>query len=358
MTPPFEDVLRSALSEGADTVESRSLRPLAEPSTRRRRVRVVPLGGLVVAVAAAVVLVVLAPWSQEGDAPPRFSFASYMGAEYVLDGAWPPGGMAVNVRKADTGRLVAEVAAPRGSSGFRDSAGAGDNRTFVLTTADPDACRIRFHGLTLKADGTPAALTELPRTSLRGRLGEGPGLLAVAPGGRGFAYVSQTCGGQPHNVITVIDSSTGDRRVVDLPPKVWASSLGWAPDARHLVFESVTEGVSDGAELRMLDSANGDIRPVSLGSGMVLRSAAYAPDGAHVLVLVHDGRSHRLLWYSMDTGTVTRRVQLPRGESGATTGVEVAGGKVAVIVDETVHLIDGTKIKSSRPVEGGPPGTW
>ncbi|MFD0904151.1 TolB family protein [Actinomadura sediminis] len=357
MKSPSEELLRSALSDAAGAVRPEELRPLPArvPRRPRRALLAVPLAG----VAAAVLAVLLvAPWSPDGrdGAPPRFALASYAGADFVVMGPWPPGAPSAMVRKADTGRTVATVRAPEGSSGFRDSADSGDNRTFVLTTADPEACLVRFHRLALNADGAPAEPpAELAGTALRQRMGEGPGQLAVSPGLRRIAYAGRDCGDAGGGNVTVVDTATGERRVTPLPPRALASSLRWAPDGRELVFQTMGDYLE--TELRTLDAETGRLGTVSLGGGdATLHGAAFDEDGAHVTALVRDGGRNRIVWYSMTGKRVTRQVDLHASEPDAPTTFEAAGARIVVRIDDRVSVIAGTKVTTRRIDRGGASG--
>ncbi|OLT28349.1 hypothetical protein BJF79_10975 [Actinomadura sp. CNU-125] len=347
MTRPSEELLRSALSDAAATVRPEALRPLpgTPPPRRRRALLAVPSAVLVAA--AVVALLIVAPWTRDGSSP-RFSLASYAGADYVLEGPWPPGMPSVPVRDADTGRVVAEIPVPEGSSGFRDVADTGDNRTFVLTTADPEACTVRFHRLTLRDNGRPAGpLTELDGTAVRQRMGEGQGQVAASPGLRRIAYAGRDCGDSAGGTITVVDTATGEHRVTKLPPRALASSLGWAPNGRDLVFETMGDYLE--RELRTLDTRTGELGTVSLGSGDVeLHGAAFVGDGTHIVALVRDGRGNRVVWYSMATEKITRQVPLAPSAPDAPSMFEAAGDRVVVLIDDRVSVITGTKVTTEK----------
>ncbi|MGK5557864.1 hypothetical protein ACSNOI_40295 [Actinomadura kijaniata] len=350
MTGLSDELLRSALRDAAAGVRDEDLRPLpaAPPPRRPRRPRLVPLGGLAAAVAVTVVaLLVAAPWSRDG-ASPGLSLAAYTGVDYVLEGAWPPGGMSVTVRKADTGRRIATVPAPAGSGGFRDSADSGDHRTFVLTTADPRACRVRFHRLVLGADGRPAGPpTTVRDADLRRRMGEGPEQLAVAPGARRIAYAGRECGPSATGTVTVVDLATGEQRVTRLPPRALANSLRWAPNGRELVFQTMGDHLEAG--LHTLDTATGRVTPISLGGGDGrLRGALFDKDGTHIVALVRTGGRNRVVWYAPASRTVTREVPLPPSAPDAPTTFEVAGDRVVAVIGDRVHVVIGTKVTTTR----------
>ncbi|MEU6036953.1 hypothetical protein ABZ801_16250 [Actinomadura sp. NPDC047616] len=358
MTRVSDELLRAALADAADTVRPEALQPLpARP--RRRRLRPVPLGGLAVAAAATIAVVLLvAPWSQHrrDGASPAFSLAAYMGIDYVLDGPWPTGGQWVRVRKADTGQQIATLPAPRGSSGFRDSADSGDNRTFVLTTADPQACSVRFYRLILGADGRPKeGLTELRRATLRQQMGEGPDQLAVSRGTRRIAFAGKECGGaSARGVIMVVDPATGEQRVTRLPPRALAGSLRWAPNGRELVFETMGDYLE--RTLQTLDTATGRISPVPLGIGDgMLCGAAFDKDGTHIVALVRNGRQNRVVWYSTVTKTITRQVPLPPSAPDAATMFEVPGDRIVAVIGDRVHVVSGTKVTTGRVGEDSMP---
>jgi hypothetical protein len=349
MTEFSDELLRTALAEGAATVRPEELKPLPEPVRRRRR-WTMPHAGLTVAAAAvvAVVAVVLvAPWSRHGPgAPaPRFALAASAGDDFVLDGPWPPGSPTVTVHEADSGRAIATVPAPPGSSGFVESADSGDNRTFVLTTAAPHACEIRFYRLTLEPDGRPKGpLTELRRATLRQRTGEEPEQLAVSPGARRIAYAGTECGSEsPRGVITVVDPATGDRRVTRLPSRAFANSPRWAPDGRELVFEMV--GDYRDRTVNTLDVATGEISTIRLAEGgAMLAGAAFDRSGTHIVALVRDGGHNRLVWYSPAAKKVTRQVELPPSSADAPSDFTVSGDRVVAMIDDQVHVVTGTKV--------------
>ncbi|GAA1583188.1 hypothetical protein GCM10009678_77360 [Actinomadura kijaniata] len=344
MTGLSDELLRSALRDAAATVRDEDLRPLpAAPPPRRPRL--VPFGGLAAAVAVTVVaLLVAAPWSRH----PGLSLAAYTGVDYVLEGAWPPGAASVTVRKADTGRQVATVPAPAGSGGFRNSADSGDHRTFVLTTADPRACRVRFHRLVLGADGRPSgAPTELRGADLRQRMGEGPEQLAVSPGARRIAYAGRECDPSGRGTITVVDPATGEHRVTRLPPRALASSLRWAPNGRELVFETMGDYLEPG--LHTLDTATGRVSPISLGGGDGrLHGAMFDKNGTHIVALVRNGGRNRVVWYAPASKTITREVPLPSSDPDAPTTFEVAGNRVVAMIGDRVHVVTGTKVTTGR----------
>ncbi|MEU8118460.1 hypothetical protein AB0C21_07095 [Spirillospora sp. NPDC049024] len=356
MTELSDELLRATLSGAAATVRPEDLRPLTA-APPRRRLRLVPLAGLaaVTAVTAAVVLV-LAPWSRHGGggASPRFSLAANAGVDYVLDGAWPPGGASVTVHETDTARKIATVPAPKGSSGFRDSADSGDHRTFVLTTADPQACRIGFYRLTLGADGRPKEpLTELRSASLRGQMGEGRDQLAVSPGARRIAYAGRECGdASARGTITVIDPGTGDRRVTRLPDRALAGSLRWAPNGRELVFETFGDYLDP--SLHTLDTATGRVSPISLGTGDATElGAEFDKNGAHIVALVRSGRDNRVVWYAMATKTITRQVSLPPSAPDAPTMFSASGDRTVAMIGDHVYVVTGTKVTTERVGEAG-----
>lgn len=358
MTGFSDELLRAALADAAGTVRQEELRPLPAPP-RRRRPLFPPLAALTaaaVAVAAVVAVVLVAPWSGHGrdGARPPFALAAYGGADYVLDGAQPPGGPSVTIRSTDTGRAIATLPAPAGTSGFRYSADSGDNRTFVLTTADPQACTIGFYRLTLGADGRPEGpLTEMRGTGLRQRTSEALAPLAVAPGARRIAYAGRECGGDSaRGTVTVIDTVTGDRRVTRLPLPAFASDLYWAPNGRELVFQTMGEYLDRG--LSTLDTSTGKVSAIRLGAGdTTLRGAAFGKDGTHIVALVRDGGQNHVVWYALATKTITRRVALPPSDPLAPTMFQVSGDRVVAMIGDHVHVVTGTKVTTHRAGEGG-----
>ncbi|WP_067466892.1 TolB family protein [Actinomadura macra] len=357
MTRLNDDLVRAALSDGAGVIDHDDLRPLAAPARRPRRRRwAIPAGAAVTALAAASVAVLVVAGPHQRDAGgPAMSLAAYAGAEYVVDGAWPNGGEELTISEVSSRRVIARVPAPRDSSGFLDAAGTGDNRTFVLTTAAPGACRVRLHRLTLRDNGTPASVSELSGINLTGRQGEGSNQLAVAKGGERLAYSTLGCGAKSsEGHITVVDLSTGAQRVVDLPPGAKASDLRWAPDGRQLAFRLAADGW-DGYRLNVLDAVTGARTPVSLGPpGTRWNIGVIAPDGRHLVAVVTTGRERRLIWYSLISKTVTRQVPLAPGSpddpviSGGGTG-----DALVILIGDRLYRVRGTHVESKQV----PPGT-
>jgi DNA-directed RNA polymerase specialized sigma24 family protein len=141
------------------------------------------------------------------------------------------------------------------STGYWDTAGAGDNRTFFLTSVDYKRAIVSFYRLRLNADGHPQQLSELPRATLHNGLqGEGPQLLAATNGGTKLAYVTETGaeltvthGGSSmsddakiRERIHIIDPRTGDQQAISLPQGTVIDELVWAPDGRALAFTEET----------------------------------------------------------------------------------------------------------------------
>ncbi|GAB3986011.1 hypothetical protein GCM10029978_100380 [Actinoallomurus acanthiterrae] len=367
-----DDLLRDALSDAAATVTPSGVRPLTTPVRSRRR-WAVPAG--VVAVAAAVAAITLITIRPSGQTPaaPRMTLAAYAGAKYVLVGAWP-GGAPVSVNDAATGKQIGQVPTPRGTTGFWDAAGTGDNRTFFLTTVEPKRSLVHFYRLRLRANGTPEQLSELPQATLHGLRGEGPHLLAVTNGGTKLAYVTATGAKATHTNdgstltddsrirarITIIDPASGDQRRIDLPQGTVADDLIWAPDGRHLAF---TDETSDG--LRILDPATGTIKPIeSASGGALLGGAVIAPDSMQIVALASSAGKIRLVWYSLATLKITRDVALGRVRTDApSVGPAISGNTVLMMIGDDLYRVTGIAVhkqhlKKHEEVDMGSEGTW
>lgn len=365
-----EDLVRGALADAAATVAAGAVRPLAPAASRRRRLAA-PIGAVAVAaVALAIVALVVRP-SGHPAATPRMTLAAYAGAKYVLTGGMPPG-TPVTVNDAATGKRIAHVPVPRGTTGFWDAAGAGDDRTFFLTTVDVGQSVIRFYRLSLKADGTPALLAELPRLALHGLPGEGPRLLAATRDRSTIAYVTEsgaklTAGNGEYSLtdddrirerITVIDVATGRRRAFDLPQGQVADDLTWTPDGRRLLFTAETSDTG----LRVLDPATGVIRPVQLGPpGTELIGAAADSDNAHIVALVAGQGQGHVKWYSLAAGKIDRDVPLGPVHSGSPAVVSFGDAIVAEIGGHVYKITGNTVHKRPTPrgiVDLSPQSTW
>jgi hypothetical protein len=364
-----DDLLRDALADAAATIAPGSVRSLTAASRPRRR-WAIPVG---VATAAALALAVTATVIRPAQPPaaPRMTLAAYAGAKYVLVGGMPPG-TPVSVNNAATGKEIARVPIPRGTAGFWDAAGTGDNRTFLLTTVDVKRSLVHFHRLRLSANGIPEQLSELPKLTLHGLPGEGPRLLAATNGGTKLAYVTEsgakvtvtnggyslTDDGQIRERITVIDLATGNRRAIDLQKGSVADDLTWTPDGRHLVFTAETPDHG----LRILDPATGAIRPVELGSaGAQLAGAAINPDGTQIVALVFSGGKSRLVWYSLASEKIIRDLLLGSDRVGSSSTI-VFGNTIVAVVGDHFYQVTGSTVLEQRVRRGvidfAPGGTW
>ncbi|MFD0685536.1 TolB family protein [Actinomadura fibrosa] len=355
MTRLTDDLVRAALRDGAGTVDRDGLRPLAAPARSRRR-WVIPACAAVTAAAAAVAAVFAVP-HQRGE--PEMSLASYVGARYVVDGAWPTGGKELTISEVSTDRIVGRVPAPAGSSGFIDAAGTGDNRTFLLTTADARACRTYFYRLTLRGNGTPEGLTALPSATVPGRQGDGPDQLAAAPGGGRLAYSTVGCGaGKPQGHITVVDVATGVRHEVGLPRGAQAEDLRWAPDGRRLTFRLAADGW-DGWQMNLFDLATGARTPISLGpAGSSFEIGQITPDGGHLVAIVSTGGERRIVWYSLTSLAVTHQVSLGAGPANVPMIAGAGTDDVVFAIGDRFYRVRGTKVESKRVRNDGTTGIW
>lgn len=372
------ELLREALSDAAATVEH--VRPLTGRVRRRRR-WVVPAAVTATAVTAAMAVTVVAtrpgdvtrtnegalpsevPLAIRESRPPahaptasRWTLAAYTDAKYVLVGAGM-GGAPVAVNDAATGKQIALVPVPPGSTGYWDTAGAGDNRTFFLTSVDYKRAIVSFYRLRLNADGHPQQLSELPRATLHNGLqGEGPQLLAATNGGTKLAYVTETGaeltvthGGSSmtddaeiRERIHIIDPRTGDQQAISLPQGTVIDELVWAPDGRALAFTEETPGNG----LRTLDPVTGAIRHVDLGGDDgAFRAADIGSDG-DIVALTYRADGNHLVWYSLATSKITRDVPLEHSHTDQAVGPTIVGDAVVVVIGNTMYRVTGTSVRT------------
>ncbi|MFB4315882.1 hypothetical protein [Actinomadura sp. 21ATH] len=364
MTTPNDDLVRAALEDAASTVTEDGLRPLAAPvSGGRGRLRLRwAFPGVAMLAAALLALLVLAVprvWDG-GRGGPAMSPAAYAGAEYVLEGTGMGPAAEVTIEEVATGRTIGRVRAPAGSGGFLHAAGAGDNRTFYLATADARACLVRFHRLVLGEDGAPGPLEPMPELAIPGRPADGFGLLAVAKGGGRLAYSTVGCGpgAASEGRITIVLTGNGARTHIDLIPGATASQLRWARDEEHVSAKLARDG-ADGYELWVFGGGD-DVRRVTFGDPAArLVVGTVAPDGDEVVAVLATGDTLRMVWYSLDTGTITRRVPLPgaSAKDGAIGGGELVEGRggdgYAVLIGDRLYRVRGTAVESEPVRDGG-----
>lgn len=196
-------------------------------------------------------------------------------------------------------------------------------------------------------------------------------------GGTKFAFVTET-GARTHYTsksfsavvgrrirerVTIVDTATGDHRTIALPQGEAPEDLAFAADGRHLIYTTETP-TSHG--LRILATATGTVHQVELGdAGAELGNVAIDSDSAHLVVLVFLKGESRLVWYSLDTLKITRKVALGRyhfPETPSSMGPFVSGDTVVVMVGDTVYRATGAGLRRQhadpRTNHLGREGTW
>jgi hypothetical protein len=230
------------------------------------------------------------------------------------------------VADAFTGKTLATVHPPRGTS-FVGAAAAGDDRTFVLATQKaPNAPGTRFYELRLGPAGRPLPLTLLrvPRMAYAD-------IFAVSADGSSLAIAA---GPASNGRIEVVSLATGAVRAWGSSDRGSATSLCWAGD-RLLAF-----GWSDASRparvarqrsgLRLLDTAapGSDLMSSRLIVSQAARFGSYrglgdpliTPDGSKVFATMVSGEPlnpmAEVVEFSARTGQALRAVIPPSGESG------------------------------------------
>lgn len=359
MNTMSDDLLRDALGDAAATITPGELRPLTAPVRRRRRWAIaVPITVGAVLALAIVTTLIRPSGHTPASAPQRMTLASYVGAKYVLVGA-ASGGKPVSVHSAATGKRIAQVRTPRGTTGFWNVTGTGDNRTFFLTTYDVQRSLIHFYRLRLRENGTPEEPYELPNLTTHGVPGLGGRMLAATDGAGKIAFVvesgakitsgangsSAVISKRARDRITIVDPATAGRRAISLPRGQIVEDLYWASDGRHIAF--TTEMVDPG--LRVLDTTTGAVHSVGPRTGAVV-SVAVDSSSTHAVALVFSGGKSQLVWYSLGTRKAVRTVTLQHYHAPDTPdsmGPAVSGDTVVVMVADTVYQVTGGQVRKS-----------
>ncbi|MGH3149814.1 MAG: hypothetical protein ACRDOB_03670 [Streptosporangiaceae bacterium] len=275
-----DDELRTQLAELVRPVASRPVPDieLIRRRARRRGARRAAAAATITAVLAAGVVALVTslpgpaavtkpagpvqppvdnrPWYLAGplpaaDAPPSV-------APYIVTIAFQLSSPPVLVLNAFTGRQVGLVNSPVPGDGFQGVQAAGDDRTFVLASAEPTV--VRFYELRLARDGAVSFLR--PVFTLPG--GGGVPAFAVSPDASKIAYATA-------HGITVVSVGTG-------ATSSWTASdgsatdLSWAGDQRlAFVWHDLT-GNGKQAGVRILDVAT-----PALQAGNLLASRLIIP---------------------------------------------------------------------------------
>jgi hypothetical protein len=335
--PMLEDELRKELASWAAAAHGL---PVPASTGLRRRVlrrRIRVTGAIVGAAAAAAVISVVAvlvpagakpegnalAWAPAGTQPAADvgpnAAPYYVSIRFQQD---PVDALVVNWA---TGKTVAVVAPPAisGQGGFQAVEAAGDDRTFVLAAASSRAgLRDNLYELRLRADGKPLPLTLMVRQV---RLSQ-PGSFAVSPDGRALALAI----GPAARTIEVM-------RLGQPRTREWMAAggsvgeLAWAGN-RELAFTWQASS-QPGSALRLLDTrASGSdllaarqlVRPQATYGGYGdPRDPLASADGSTIFVTMRTVAGHtplaELMAVAVQTGTVSRVVLPPVGESGIGT---------------------------------------
>jgi len=242
----LEERLRRDLRAYSDRVRPESIRPLQEPSSRRRSQTVRWLAPLaaVAAVVGVVAGVTLAGQHAElsfsAEARAGQPTTSGMPRYYItVFETYAGGGNRILtkavVHDSRTGAALASVNVPTlitgGGSNGVNITGAGDDRTFVIyqtATVSPVDRLAWFFLLRVSADGRSARLTKLrfnvPRTLA-------VDYAALSPDGTRFAMQEQYCpdiGGCKYTGIRVITLATGKVRAWTTTKNGAPSNVSWA----------------------------------------------------------------------------------------------------------------------------------
>ena len=328
-----EDAIRDALRADADTVRAESVSGLPDPGTRpagripqvrRPAGRVLmPLAAAAAVTAIAVTASVLVPEAGRQAAPQAGGQAMLPAAGRVLAGPGtavrPPrffvgiNGENAKVYNARTGKILARIASPDGTS-IQAAAATGSDRRYVIAAVSRVACQTFLYQATLTAQGQVASMTALSVPKIAGRIGF-PGALYASTSGQVLAYTASTCGatGQAGGQLPVGKGDHGWIGVVDLATqtvRTWPvqglklNALALSPNGRTLAF---TYGGPE-SSLRVLpaDAPSGPAAQRSRAAGRIPTgqfSIGFSPSGTAIIAYVALGHGRTALAaYDIATG--------------------------------------------------------
>lgn len=352
-----EDRIRDAFRADAETVRPGSLRGLPDPGTRpaprRRPARMsarrvlVPLAAAAAVTAIAVAASVLVPHAGRPSMPQAGGqiMPAAVGRALAGPGAAvaPPrffvgtNGYNAEVYNARTGKIVARIASPKGTS-IEDSAATGNDRTYVIAAVSRAACETFFYQARLTAQGRVASMTPLSVPRVAGHIGF-PAALFASADGRVLAYAASTCGATgeaggllpaghgDHGWIGVVDLATGKARTWPVQP-LKLNALALSPTGRMLAF---TYGGPE-SSMRVLpaDAPPGPAAQRSRAVAVIPTgqfSIGFSPAGTAVLAYVGLGpdRGTALVAYDIASGRLLGAVHAWRTyDAGPQGGFSVA----------------------------------
>jgi hypothetical protein len=249
----LESRLSRALKDFTERVDPESVRPLREPSVRRRTRAVrwlAPVAAVVavIGVVAGVSVASRSPGHRPATVPPVSPsqpvgpMPLYYVTAYQSFVGNAPSHVATfaAVHDSATGALLATVSLPtlidaQGSTEGPSITAAGDDRTFVITEQSDTPKVVKFYRLRLAANGRSATLSTL-RLSLPGYLSLDS--VALSPDGTRLALGVQHCTKQtcPYTGIRVVTIATGAASTWITRANGAPFNVSWAGN-EHVAFE-------------------------------------------------------------------------------------------------------------------------
>ena len=203
----------------------------------------------------------------------------------------------LGLAKAARPRPVHSVPPPSPSAGSVQEIVAGPGGTFVAVASRSGPCRSDLHRFRLTEDGRATGIRPIPGGTVAALAGG----VAISPDGRRLAFATAPCAptadaSRPRAArharaaLTVLDTTTGERRTWNGPDDAVIGGIVWAADGRtlgYLLGRTAGDGLHDTA-VHALDTR-------APGSGLRSADVLYRhPDGPDTLtsaVMNADGRS-------------------------------------------------------------------
>jgi hypothetical protein len=300
----FEDRLRDAYRDAAETVTPDSIRqlgehvhavspPRARPPRITRRFMIMPLAVASAVALVAVLTIVIVPRIVAGARSAGQTTRSPAGRFAVAvtgSGQHLTGAQTLTIFNAASGAGVATIATPRHGMYFAGAA-TGDGRHFVVELRRPHVCRTWLYQFRLNLAGRPTQLVRFQLPSTPQSLDS----IAVSEDNRTFAYAGNGCTGNGRAAITVVHLTSMQSRRWAVPSRTHVGSLSLTADGRLLAYDITLANLPGSAAYvlptnsppgRAAARASAVASSKRLGVAGAIKSAVITPSGSAVYYTV------------------------------------------------------------------------